>query len=461
MRYLSRKLFGIIITSLITLSPLSIAFADESTLPIGESEQKVGSKSNPSIATPAPKENSLGSGKPISPFGGADNYPIGAPMSEAVGGGPASGLASSNGILGSGLPNEVESAWPSPGSILHFPNREVRVSFKNKVDTRTFSGQVYDSKTGKPAMAKDGAPALFTRSVESEPRSLDVIGTVQALQAGEYIFKWSVKSEKGKQIEGSISFEQLSSVVARGASNHRHGDLKIPGLNILLVLSRLLIIFSIVFSAGYAYSRLWARYAAGAILVLSGSIYTAAFSIPAYYSDLNRSEIIGRLDGWAAFAVLFAGVVAVFCRTRTEIFFATLFASAAAISTTYTPMLEYGSLHVGLLAGSLLGGGLFIASSLKLYKMRKRVQALLLFAACSTPALSILIAAGTLNPSRGQFEDLKEKLLAGSIALLFGSISIFLDRFGGSMKTVSYLKLPIAAGISIAIAIATSAPSLL
>ena len=135
MRYLSRKLFGIIITSLITLSPLSIAFADESTLPIGESEQKVGSKSNPSIATPAPKENSLGGGKPISPFGGADNYPIGAPMSEAVGGGPASGLASSNGILGSGLPNEVESAWPSPGSILHFPNREVRVSFKNKVDT--------------------------------------------------------------------------------------------------------------------------------------------------------------------------------------------------------------------------------------------------------------------------------------------------------------------------------------
>ncbi len=387
------------------------------------------------------------------------DQPVGAPVSEYDGGGPRKGPASK--IVGDvqQLPASVESLWPSPGVELRFPNREVRVTFNVLVDSRTFTGQVVD-ENGQVANGIDGAPVLFTRSEETPPSTIEVIGTIGALQPGKYVFQWVVKDSFGKQISFDVPFTQLDPVEAPGGSNHRHEELTLPGEEVFIIVSRVLLAIAFAFGFAFGTTRSWPRFGAAGVIILAGLFYSVAFSIPAYYSELTLAEILARIDGWAALGVLVAGVAASLARSRNELLVIISAAAVAAQATTYTPRLSYGLLHVALLALPLAGLGTLIADATGVWKLPAWKTLAIGATAALTPVLSVVIAAGTITPDRGQADDLRLRLAAAAVIVAMTTLSLLVSQIRTS-TLATRIRIGVLVLGAVAAALATGAPALL
>ncbi len=353
----------------------------------------------------------------------------------------------------------MESLWPSPGVELRFPNREVRVTFNVVVDSRTFTGQVVD-ESGQIANGIDGAPALFTRSEETTASTREVIGTIAALKPGKYTFTWSVKSTKGESLSFDVPFTQFEPVSAPGGSNHRHDDLKLPGEEGLMVFSRALLAFGFAFGFAFAATRRWTRYAAAGVISTAGVLYTTAFALPAYDSDLTMAELLARIDGWAAVGVLVAAAAAALARNRQELLVIVTAAAVSAQATTYVPRLSYGLVHLILLVAPLAAIGAILAGTVNTIRASTWKPLLFSVTAALSPVLSIILTAGTLNPDRGQGQDLRTRLIAAAVIMIATTLSLLIAQLT-TTKWSGRIRLAVLLAAVVAAAVATGAPALL
>ena len=384
--------------------------------------------------------------------------PDDSPEVTATGGGPLKGVGSST-VAGSfELPSTIESMWPAPGVELLFPNREVRITFTTTVDSRTFVGQVEDA-TGKVVSGTDGAPVLFTRSEETPSTTREVLGTLAPLEPGEYSFEWSVKTTSGKTIAFSVPFVQMKSVSGVGGSNHRHADLRLPGEDYVITFARILLVLAFAFAFAFTAHRRWAQMGAAIALGLAGILYSIAFVLPAYDSDQSLGDLLAKLEGWAAFAVVIAAMATALARNKYEILGLTAFGAAAAQATTYTPRLSYGLIHVALLAIPLAAVGATLASAAQKLPLGPFKRAGFALIAASAPMLSVILAAGTFTPTRGQGDDLRMKMLAGVVVLVLTSVSALL-MYGLKLRNPR-VHVPLMLVVAITASIATTAPALL
>lgn len=408
----------------------------------------------PTATLPTATLPTSGSGGPLADA----SQPSVSPEVRTTGGGPSIGVASGDATRRFDLPAEIESLWPTPGVKLLFPNREVRVTFNTTVDSRTFTGRIVDVD-GNEVNGTDGAPVLFTRAAETPTITREVIGVLAYLEPGTYQFDWSVKTTEGKTIAVSVPFTQVESVTGVGGSNHRHGDLRLPGEDYLIAVARFLLVIGAAFTFLYAPTRRWARNGAGAALGIAGMLYTAAFAIPAYDSELELAELLARLEGWAAVSILIAATSAALVRSRTELFAVTGYALVAAQATTYIPRLSYGMLHVLLLSAALAGVGYLVAAGTGLLKSQPVRQLLTAVTAALAPAISVIVVAGTLMPTRGQGEDLRSKMVAAVVVALTAAVSLLISE--GLKVRKPYFHLPLLIVAAVAVAVATTAPALL
>jgi len=384
--------------------------------------------------------------------------PENSPNANSNGGGPTKGVGSAAVARSYNLPAHIESMWPAPGVELHFPNREVRVTFTKDVDSRTFNGQVI-AENGKVVSGTDGAPVLFTRSSETPTKTREVIGTLAALTPGNYEFQWSVVAIDGQKIEYSAPFTQLEAVSGVGGSNHRHSDLRLPGEEVIVAIARVLLIVGFAFALIFTVNRRWVRTATAVTLAAAGSIFTIAFALPAYDSDISLAELLASLEGWAALAVVVSAVTSYMASTRAELVGYAAVALVAAQATSYTPRLDNGIIHVLLLASSLAAYGLLLAVSTGLFKLSLMRRSLVALWGAIAPAVSLYLAAGTFITDRGQNEDLKLRLLAAAFSLFIYVVSVLI--FSGLKYKNPRLHVPMMLLACVAISWVTTAPALL
>jgi hypothetical protein len=379
------------------------------------------------------------------------------PRATAGTGGPKFGAGSDAVVKDSGLPQQVVSLWPSPGAELLFPNRESRISFRDRVDSRTFQGRILDATTGKVAIGDDGAPALFTRSTITATEALDVIGTYPTLGAGSYLLEWSVITLKGERLTGEVAFTQLEPIVAPGGGNHRHGQLRIPFEKELTTFARVLVV------AGFA--LLFRRRGEGVllpgVLAVGGLIHMAAFLITASDTILTTGELLGRLDGWAAAAVLASAVLAALARTRGERAAAVWLAGIGVLATTYIPNMAMSVPIMVLLSVTMYGAGRWAAAALGWSRDRLVTSIILAATIALAPVSTVVLAAGTFAPQRGLGEDLRFRLLGAAVVIALSAMTLAAERL---IPTRRFLRIPFAAVavvIATTAAIMTTAPALL
>lgn len=372
-------------------------------------------------------------------------------------GGPTAGPGSKNALVGSGLPSDIVSVWPSPGSELLFPIRESRVSFVQKVDTRTFRGRIFETASGKVAVGIDGTPALFTRATITATESRDVIGTYPPLAPGEYQLEFSVTSLEGEELTGVVPFTQMEPIVAPGGGNHRHGEVRLPFEEQLTTVARGLLILS--------FALLFRRRGAGpllpALLAVAGVVYSAAFLVAASDTILTTGELLGRVDGWASFGVLAAAVTAAMARRQAERAAATVVAAVAALSTTYTPFLDLSVAVLALLTLTMLSAGGYAAASAGWLKISSIGWLLLGTATAVSPVLMVLLTSGSLNPPRGMGSDIRERILAAAVILVATVIGFAARKLLPNGRLTRVLLGLTAVIVTLCAALATTAPPLL
>ena len=384
--------------------------------------------------------------------------PENSPNANSNGGGPTKGVGSAAVARSYNLPAHIDSLWPAPGVELHFPNREVRVTFTKEVDSRTFKGQVI-AEDGKVVSGTDGAPVLFTRSAETPTKTREVIGTLAALEPGTYEFQWSVQAMDGQKIEYSAPFTQLEAVSGVGGSNHRHSDLRLPGEELITTFARFLLLVGFAFAMIFTAKRRWARTATAGTLAAAGSIFTIAFALPAYDSDISLAELLASLEGWAALAVVVSAVASYMASTRVELAGYASVALVAAQATSYTPRLDNGLIHVILLASALAAHGLLVAGASGGINISLIRRAMIAVGGALAPAVSLVLAAGTFMADRGQGADLRLRLLAAAFSFVLFGISVLISE--GLKYKNPRLHVPLILLASAAISWVTTAPALL
>jgi hypothetical protein len=384
--------------------------------------------------------------------------PENSPNANSNGGGPTKGVGSAAVARSYNLPAHIDSLWPAPGVELHFPNREVRVTFTKEVDSRTFKGQVI-AEDGKVVSGTDGAPVLFTRSAETPTKTREVIGTLAALAPGTYEFQWSVQAMDGQKIEYSAPFTQLEAVSGVGGSNHRHSDLRLPGEELITTFARFLLLVGFAFAMIFTAKRRWARTATAGTLAAAGLIFTIAFALPAYDSDISLAELLASLEGWAALAVVVSAVASYMASTRVELAGYASVALVAAQATSYTPRLDNGLIHVFLLASALAAHGLLVAGASGGINISLIRRAMIAVGGALAPAVSLVLAAGTFMADRGQGADLRLRLLAAAFSFVLFGISVLISE--GLKYKNPRLHVPLILLAGAAISWVTTAPALL
>ena len=439
----------------LAFSPLLMATASADSENSKSSHNNETIKDNPVVINESQNlPSATGFGKLDSKGDGPEN----SPNAISDGGGPAKGVGSAGVARSYNLPKYIDSLWPAPGVELHFPNREVRVTFSKDVDSRTFKGQVV-AADGNVVSGTDGAPVLFTRAAETPTQTREVIGTLAALSPGTYEFQWSVKAMDGQSIEYSAPFTQLEAVSGVGGSNHRHSELRLPGEDLLTTIARFLLLVGFAFAMIFTINRRWAKSATVGTLASAGIIFTIAFALPAYDSDISLAELLASLEGWAALAVIVTAVTSFMASTRIELVGYATVALIAAQATSYAPRLDNGFIHVLILASALAAFGALLASSSGFFKISTMFRVMIALVGALAPALSVILAAGTFMVDRGQESDLRLRLLAAAFSFVLFGISLLVSD--GLKYRNSRLHIPLLLLAGLAISWVTTAPALL
>jgi hypothetical protein len=284
-----------------------------------------------------------------------------------------------------------------------------------------------------------------------------VIGTYPTLGPGSYVLEWSVITLKGERLTGEVAFTQLEPIVAPGGGNHRHGQLRIPFEKELTTFARVLVV------AGFA--LLFRRRGEGmllpGVLAVGGLIHMAAFLITASDTILTTGELLGRLDGWAAAAVLASAVLAALARTRGERAAAVWLAGIGVLATTYIPNMAMSVPIMVLLSVTMYGAGRWAAAALGWSRDRLVTSIILAATIALAPVSTVVLAAGTFAPQRGLGEDLRFRLLGAAVVIALSAMTLAAERL---IPTRRFLRIPFAAVavvIATTAAIMTTAPALL
>ena len=112
-----------------------------------------------------------------------------------------------------------------------------------------------------------------------------------------------------------------------------------------------------------------------------------------------------------------------------------------------------------LLASALAAYGLLLAVSTGLFKISLMRRSLVAIWGALAPAASLYLAAGTFITDRGQYEDLKLRLLAAAFSLFIFVVSVLIS--GGLKYRNPRLHVPMMLLTCVAISWVSTAPALL